>query len=358
MAISPKKRVTKKASKSFSFDINKLVQKITFSGSDQQAFLEDLATLVDDGVPANRAIELLGNIEKGAKKKVAEQISLKVAQGRGIADGMEDAFTPAVVELVRAGEEGGTLAQNIRLSAESLGTRSDTLASLAASMTYPLVVLIAGCIVLVYIDNKVFPQFAAIKPISEWPSDGQNLVALAEFLKSYWHILIGVIIAFTIGITFMMRNFKGELRTSLDKVYGMSIYRQLMAARFMETLGLLIANGVVFKKALAILQRQASPYLMWHMRIMENKLGRGRGNIAEVLDTGLISNEDILRLKAIAAAKGFEHALIRLGKAASTRAIETIRKVGRIGGGVFLALSGAFAGYMVMGLYSVGSSLS
>ncbi|MFN7097284.1 MAG: hypothetical protein ACK4PR_06970, partial [Gammaproteobacteria bacterium] len=78
----------------------------------------------------------------------------------------------------------------------------------------------------------------------------------------------------------------------------------------------------------------------------------------EVLDTGLISNEDIVRLKAIADAKGFEHALVRLGKAAGERGVQKVRKIGTIMGGVFLTIAGAFAGYMVMGLYSVGSSLS
>ena len=346
----------KKEKKSFSF--SEWFERLTFSTAEQQAFLEDLATLVDDGVPANKAVEVIGRVEKGPKRKVADYIGSKIAQGRSIAEGMIPWFSPAVVELVRAGEQGGTLGANIRMSAESMGKKSDTFASLASSMTYPLVVLIAGCSVLVYMNHSVFPQFASIKPIAQWPSNGQNLVAMANFIQNWWYLILIVLVGLTVLITFTVKNVVGETRAVLDSIFGFTIYRQLTAARFMETLGLLIANGVVFKQALKILQQQASPYLNWHLMMMELKLGRGRGNIAEVLDTGLVNAEDIVRLKAIADAKGFEHALVRLGKAAGEAGIKTVRKLGKIAGGLFLALAGMFAGYMVMGLYSVGSSLS
>jgi toxin co-regulated pilus biosynthesis protein E len=220
------------------------------------------------------------------------------------------------------------------------------------------VVIVAACLVLVYLNQSVFPQFAAIKPIAAWPTNGQQLVALANFLQSWWFIVIALIAGTFIGFAYVLKNVVGDLRRSFDQIIPFTIYRQLAAARFMETLGLLISNGVVFKQALKILQQQASPYLMWHLIMMELRLGRGRGNIAEVLDTGLISDDDIVRLKAIADAKGFEHALIRLGKAAGVKGIQTVRKVGRILGGLFLMIAAGFAGFMIMGLYSVGSSLS
>ncbi|MFN7098431.1 MAG: type II secretion system F family protein, partial [Gammaproteobacteria bacterium] len=142
------------------FSLSRYIEKLTFSTTEQQAFLEDLATLVDDGVPANKAVEVIGRVETGTKRNVADHISLKIAQGRGIADGMEGWFSPAVIELVKAGEQGGTLGQNIRMAAESMGKKSETFSSLASSLTYPLVVLIAGCSVLIYMNHTVFPQFA------------------------------------------------------------------------------------------------------------------------------------------------------------------------------------------------------
>ncbi len=340
------------------FNLAHAFDKLLFTTSEQQAFLEDLATLVDDGVPANRAIEVLGRVEKGPKRTVADYITSKISQGRPIAEGMQGWFAPAVVELVRAGEQGGTLAQNIHMAAESMGSRSETFSSLASSLTYPIVVIIAACAVLIYLNGSVFPQFAAIKPVEQWPSNGQQLIKMAIFLQNWWFMVIVAIVVAFVGFSIVLKNSVGDLRRSLDSLPPFNIYRQLTAAQFMETLGLLIANGVVFKQALKIVEQQASPYLLWHLVMMELRLGRGRGNIAEVLDTGLISDADIVRLKAIADAKGFEHALVRLGKAAAQRGTETVRKIGRILGSFLLVVAAGFAGFMIMGLYSVGSSLS
>jgi type II secretory pathway component PulF len=340
------------------FDFSRWLDKLLFSTTEQQAFLEDVATLVEDGVPANKAIDVIGRVEKGSKRKVADAISMKIAQGRAIADGMIGWFSPAVIELIRAGEQGGTLAMNIRMAAESMGKKSATFTSLASSMTYPLIVIITACIVLVYLNHSIFPQFATIKPIAQWPTNGQDLVRLANFVQNFGIVVvIGLVLAF-IALGFSMRTVTGDLRRTLDPIFGFTIYRQLTAARFMETMGLLISNGIVFKQALKIMQQQASPYLSWHMLMMELRLGRGRANIAEVLDTGLISDNDIVRLKAIADAKGFEHALIRLGKAAGERGVKTVQKLGKIAGSLLLVVAASFAGYMVMGIYSVGSSLS
>lgn len=332
--------------------------KLLFTTTEQQALLEDLATLVEDGVPANKAIEVIAAIEKGSKKFVVDAMIDTISQGRPIADGMMGWFSQATIELVRAGEQGGTLANNIRVAAEALGTKSETLSSLASSLTYPLIVIIAGCGVLIYMKSSVFAQFATIKPVSQWPEQGQQLMALASFLENWWWLVVVVILAVIVGLAYILHNAVGETRKVIDSFPGFKLYRQIAAARFMETLGLLISNGVVFKQSLKILQHKASPYLGWHLLNMEFRLGRGRSNIADVLDTGLVSYDDVLRLRAIADSKGFEHALIRLGKFAGDSAAKKVRKLGKLLGGVFLAIAAMFAGMMVTGIYSVGQSLS
>lgn len=353
----PPRRVVAGARKK-GFDLNDWIEKLSFSNTEQQGFLEDLATLINDGVPASRAIDVISRIEKGTKQRVAKDLGERIAEGRGIADGMQGWFNSATIELIRSGEQGGTLGENIQAAASALGAKASTFSSLAASMVYPLVVIITGVIVLIYLNHSIFPQFSTIKPISEWPAVGQNLVAMANAIQRWWWLFIALIVGIISGIVYMLHNYVGKERAFIDNIYGLSVYRLLEAARLMETLGLLIANGVVFKKALKIMEHRASPYLGWHLKMMEIRLGKGSSNIAEVLDTGLITDADILRLKAIAEAKGFEHALIRLGKQSGIRGAQMIQTFGKILGGVFLAVGAGFAIFMILGIYSVGSSLA
>ena len=155
-------------------------------------------------------------------------------------------------------------------------------------------------------------------------------------------------------IVIMQPNYIGEYRKLLDKVPPFSIYRTLSAARFMDNLGLLIINGVVFKNALKIMKKNATPYVLTHVINMEYLLGTGKDNIADVLDTGLISKNDILRLRVIAEAKGFEHGLIRLGAYAAEKGANTIKLTAKIAGFSILALGGGMIMFMVLAIYSVG----
>lgn len=336
------------------------LDRALFSAKEKQAFLEDLATLIEDGVPANKAVEVMGRLQEkeNATKRLIDSILQKIAQGRSIADGMVGWLPQHIVELIRAGETGGTLGQNIRVAAETLGRSNSTMAGLFSALTYPIVVLITGVVVLIYMNGSIFEQFQSIKPLSQWPAQGQQLVAIANFFTNYWWAAIA---AFVLGgyiIAKILKNVIGPVREQIDKVPLLKIYRIATAARFMETLGLLISNGVVFKQSLKIMQSQASPYLAWHLMLMERRLSRGQANIAMVLDTGMVSRADVIRLMAIADAKGFEHALVRLGRQAADDSAKVIGKLGKILGGILLGVGAGLAGFMVTGIYAVGSSLS
>ena len=97
--------------------INKILQRLEallFTRSEQQAFLEDISTLVEDGVPANQAVQTVAQIATGPLKKVATSILEKIAEGKLIADGMRGWFPPPIIEIIRAAEEGETLSDDCR----------------------------------------------------------------------------------------------------------------------------------------------------------------------------------------------------------------------------------------------------
>src|SRR5436853_203668 len=94
-------------------------QRFQFNRKYQRAFLEDFAALIEDGVPANQAIDVIIGVSGGITKKVAEAISLSLAKGQSIAGGMQYWFSHAVVEVIRVGESNGALPQTLRAAANS-----------------------------------------------------------------------------------------------------------------------------------------------------------------------------------------------------------------------------------------------
>ncbi len=329
-------------------------KKLDFTAKKQQQFLEDLSVLISDGVPANRAIEMLTKIYKGGPKKAAIAISKGVASGKTLTESMEGWFDVNTVELIRVGEEGGMLAEIIKNAAQALSHKAGVLASVIAALLYPITVLVAGCIIMVYINNSIFVDFKDIKPVDTWPAVGQDLIFFATLIQNWYWLLIILIIVIIVTIAYMQPNYIGVYRKLLDKAPPFSIYRTLSAARFMDNLGLLIINGVVFKNALKIMKKNATPYVLTHIINMEHLLAQGKDNIADVLETDLISKSDILRLRVIAEAKGFEHALIRLGTYAAEKGTKTIKLTAKIAGYSLLGLGGGMIMFMVLAIYTVG----
>lgn len=328
-----------------------------FGNKMQLAFIEDLHLLIRDGIPANRAIEMMAQVTTGLSKEVAQSLSSKISEGQTLAEGMKEWFAPNVVEIIRVGEAGGALEQTMKSAINSLSQQGMAIGSVIGAMAYPLLVLTIACCVIVYLDTSVFSQFRAIKPESEWPESGRRLVAIAQIIKGWWWLFIVVIIVIMITLGQLMKKYTGDLRPKLDQFPPFSFYRRLAAARLLETLGLLVSNGVVFKAAIKVMQYQANPYMKMHLSTMEQLLSKGKTNIADVLETGLVGKDDLMRLRVMAEVKGFEHGLVRMGMRGAEQATVTIQKIAKVIGGIFLIAGGGLIIVILQGIYLTGMAM-
>jgi len=329
-----------------------------FGTKSQLAFLEDLYTLINDGIPANRAVEMMSQATTGITREVALTLTKKIAEGQPLAEGMREWFSVNVVEIIRVGESGGALAQTMKSAINTLAQQGVAYGAFVGALTYPLFVIVAACFLMVFINNKVFVQFKLIKPISEWPSTGQNFVMIANLIQYWWWIIIVMFIAIVVGLRFIMVNYIGEYRPKLDRIPPFTFFRSLTAARLLETLGLLVVNGVVFKSAIKVMQYQAKPYMLSHLEKMEQQLSMGKTNIGDVLDTGLIADSDLMRLRVMAEVKGFEHGLVRMGVRGSEQTTATLKTVSKIVGGLLLMVGFGLILVMVSGIMMTGMSLA
>jgi len=333
-------------------------QRLQFSRKNQQAFLEDLASLIEDGVPASQSIDVIISVSGGIGKKVAESVALSIGRGQSLADGMQFWFSHAVVEIIRVGEASGTLPQTLRAAASTYTEYTSTLNSFLASVLYPLSVVILALGVTVFIKNSVLHSFLDIKPLSAWPQVGQTLYRIASIVEAGWWLILITVVFIAIIVNNILKNVTGEARRWIDGIPLVSLYKASLASRFMETLGILIANGVMIRQALSTMQYDASPYLSWHLLQMEYHLSGGQENIADVLDTDLISKNDLMRLKVVAKGKGFDQALISLGRQARKKTAQKIEVMGKFAGAFLLVIGAAIAMTIVFGIYTIGSSLT
>ncbi|MBV8801364.1 MAG: type II secretion system F family protein, partial [Gammaproteobacteria bacterium] len=332
-------------------------RRFQFGMKSQLAFLEDFYLLINDGIPANRAIEMMAQVSSGVSREVALSIAKKISQGQALAEGMRLWFSPNAVEIIRVGEEGGALVQTVKSAINTMGSKSGATSALIGAMAYPLMVIGIACSIMIYLNSTVFIQFKAIKPMDQWPDAGVRLVTLATFIQGWWWLILLIIAGLLFLFRYLMANYIGDLRPSLDKLPPFNLYRRFAAARVLETLGLLVANGVVFKNALRVMQYQANPYVGSHLAMMEHLLAMGKGNIADVLSTGLVNENDILRLRVMAEVKGFEHGLIRMGINGQEQNIKIFKLIAKIAGGILLTTGGVLIIIVVQGIYLTGMTM-
>ena len=328
-----------------------------FGTKQQLGFLEDLYLLINDGIPANRAVEMMAQVTHGLSREVAVSLAQKISEGQPLAEGMKEWFAPNVIEIIRVGEAGGALAETLKSAVNMLSQQGIAVGAFVGAVAYPLLVIFMACIIIIYLDKSVFVQFRAIKPESEWPAAGTRLVGVAYFVERWWWIVILFIGGLIFTLRRLMSNYIGELRPIMDKFPPFSFYRQLCAARLLETLGLLVANGVVFKSAIKVMQYQANPYMLSHLTMMEHLLSMGKTNIGDVLATGLVSSNDLMRLRVMAEVKGFEHGLIRMGIRGTDEATRTLKLISRLFGGALLTFGALLIIIIVQGIYLTGMSM-
>lgn len=336
----------------------KVTLRFKFNRKRQQSFLEDLSSLLNDGVSLKEAVLVIETVSTGCAKQVAIDINTALARGQNMADGLLVWFSTTTVEIIRAGEMAGTLSNALHSAASALGRQSSLIESILSSVTYPLVVLTLALIMLVVIKRTVLENFATITPILQWPSSGISLYHLATFIQCWWWALLFSFFLMGYAAHRFFSNYTGDWRCKIDAYPIFGFYRDTVAARFMQTLGLLISNGIVVKKALNILSYEAEPYLAWHIMMMEYRLSGGIDNIAEVLDTQLLKSDELLRLKIIAKGKGFAPALIKLGEQSTQRNQRFAVFTGKILGGTILVAAASVAANIIFGIYAVGSALA
>ncbi|TAK77654.1 MAG: hypothetical protein EPO11_02390 [Gammaproteobacteria bacterium] len=339
---------------------NKIVlaaQHWQFGNKKQLAFLEDLHVLINDGIPANRAIEMMSQVTTGVNKEVALSLSQKIAQGQPLADGMREWFAPNVIEIIRVGEAGGALAQTVKSAVNSLSQRGTSMGAFIGAVSYPMVVILMACSIILYLKNSVFEQFMLLKPVEQWPKAGQQLVFLANLIQHWWWAVIMGVIVVVLVLRRIMSHYTGEWRPLLDRYPPFSLYRRFASARLLETLGLLVSNGVVFKSAIKVMQHQANPYVRSHLVMMEHLLSMGKTNIADVLETGLIASDDLMRLRVMAEVKGFEHGLVRMGVRGTEQATATLKLLSRLAGAGLLIVGGILIVMMIQGIFMTGMAM-
>ncbi len=175
-----------------------------FSGAkrrDVLFFTQELSTLLNAGVPLDRALSITSELTERSSFRLLVQDVLRVLKGgRSLADSLAthpDYFSDLYINMCRAGEASGSLAAVFERLSEFERTRDDLRSYIVSSMAYPCLLMLVGIGSILILMNFVVPRFASVFEQSriEMPLPTKMLLEGSKFLQSYGLILLIALIA-------------------------------------------------------------------------------------------------------------------------------------------------------------------
>lgn len=224
-------------------------------------FTQELSTLLNAGVPLDRALSITSELtERDSFRGVVVEIIRVLKGGKSLGDSLAtkpDYFSNLYVNMVRAGEASGSLAAVFDRLADFERTRDDLRNYIVSSMVYPGLLAAVGSGSIFFLLTFVVPRFASVFQDShlKMPLPTQIMLEASRIVQTYGLPAIGILTAAFVFLQTMIRTTKGRLWWDGFKlkvpVLGDAL-RKAEVARFARAMSTLVANTVPLVQSLNI----------------------------------------------------------------------------------------------------------
>ena len=249
--------------RSFSLDIDPMAFFRRVSSRDVMTFTQQISTLLSAGLPLDKSLSIVAELtEKPELKRIINEVLSSIQEGSSLADALmkhPKAFSKLYVNMVRAGEAGGVLELIFERLVNFLESSQELKDYITSSMIYPILLSGVCGLTIVLLLTFVIPKFSAMFEDvgGTVPASAQFLLSASEFMKSYWWLLLGILVGSIIGIKRYLGTENGRTRwdaLKLKFVMVKSLVQKIEVARFSRTFGTLIKSGVPILQALNIVK--------------------------------------------------------------------------------------------------------
>lgn len=228
---------------------------------DFQIFLRQLSVLLRAGVPL---LESLQSLEESALSdalsRVLRFIIIDIREGKTLSDAMAKhprVFQPMVVNLVKAGEQGGMLDEVLDRLGTYFEKRRRLKAKVVGALMYPMITIAVAISALTAILVFVIPKFEKLfsSQGQELPELTQIVVRLSHSFTEYWYVVVIVVVVIPASLSFLYKT--GPLTRPLDSLFLKiplfgDLIKRSSVARMSRTLSTLLKSGIRINDAIDI----------------------------------------------------------------------------------------------------------
>ncbi len=227
-------------------------------------FTRQLGTLLAAGIPLAEGLGALAEQSDNKKlERTLAGIRQKVNEGASLAETMSahpTLFSDLYVNMVRSGEAAGNLDAVLMRLAEFLDTQLALRSKVSGALTYPIIMMVLGSVVMGVLLIVVVPQITSVFDDmgKTLPWNTRLLIMVSNAAGGYWWVLIPAGAGGYFGFRRWSHTPRG--RGVLDRaklrlwLIG-PLVRFVASARFARTLATMLSAGVPVLTALEITKK-------------------------------------------------------------------------------------------------------
>jgi general secretion pathway protein F len=234
------------------------------SGRDVLTFTHQLGTLVEAGLPLDRALVILEDLAPNPRlRAITTELLTGIRSGSSLAEAMAKhqprPFSRLAVNMVRAGEKGGVLEATLKRLAELLEETQEFKETLISALIYPILLTAAGGAAVIFLLTFVIPRFVDIfKDLGQaLPLPTQILLTVSGTIQQYWWFFGAAALCLVLAARMALGSASGRYRwdrLALKLPLFGEVVLKTETARFARILGTLLKSGVPVLTALGVVR--------------------------------------------------------------------------------------------------------
>ena len=236
---------------------------------DVLGFTKQLAVMIKAGIGVREAVATIAEPVENAKfKAILLQIKEDIESGNSFSQALAKhpkCFSPLYINMVKASEMSGNFAHMLERLCDHLTQQAETRRMVTGAMVYPATLFFISISATIFLITWVLPKFTKMFEGKEdkLPAPTKMLMALSDFMRNHWMILIVGIVAVIVSIIMSLRTKGGQI--AFDKMkLKFPIFKRMLRAlyitRSLQAFGELVNAGVPILDALAITADIAGNY--------------------------------------------------------------------------------------------------
>lgn len=227
------------------------IRKTSLKTVDLIIFTRQLSSMIDAGVSIIKGINIITNSTPNKfAQKTYKNISQEIQRGNSLSNAMTKqggAFPEILINMVSAGEMGGTLEKSLNLMSIHFEKEQRLINKIKSASTYPTILAVISVAVVLMLMTFVLPTITNMFDDNSLPPLTAFVMGISDFIINYWYLIILfgfvsiTIITFLLTIPSIKRRFDHMLLKM--PIIG-KLNRTIYSARCARSFASLYLSGI------------------------------------------------------------------------------------------------------------------